>query len=205
MTSSSSLACPRQAGTTSMYHIFTHHHHHYELHVRPSYYHTICQSTRFNGCAAVLLLHLLALLLATVVFVVVNDSVVCTTAVAMAVIVTVMYLLWSHASCSVAMTTTASSTIKRFFQFLLPEPHALLRVSLNLCQCEEGLDVIALWAGPHDGGQRFFTLALTRKSHGLSDYCKADVCTINVLVAVIVSSSCFSSDHHHYYDLDVRP
>ena len=52
--------------------------------------------------------------------------------------------------------------------------------------------------------RRFFTLALTRKSHGLSDYWKSDVCTINVLVAVIVSSSCFSSDHHHYYDLDVR-
>ena len=71
-------------------------HHHYELHVRPSYDHTICQSTCFNGCVAVLLLHLLALLLASVVFIVVNVSVACTTAVAMAVIVTVMYVLWSH-------------------------------------------------------------------------------------------------------------
>ena len=44
----------------------TDHHHHYELYVRPSYYHTICQSTCFNGCAAVLLLHVLALLLDTV-------------------------------------------------------------------------------------------------------------------------------------------
>ena len=75
----------------------TDHHHHYELHVRPSYYHTICQSTCFNGCAAVLLLHLLALLLATVGFSVVNVSVACTTVAAMAVIVTVMYVLWSHA------------------------------------------------------------------------------------------------------------
>ena len=40
---------------------------------------------------------------------------------------------------------------------------------------------------PQDGGQRFFATALTRKSHGLSDYCKADVCTINVLVAVVAS------------------
>ena len=40
---------------------------------------------------------------------------------------------------------------------------------------------------PHDGGQRFFTLVLTRKSYGFSDYCKADVCTINVLVAVVAS------------------
>ena len=95
-----------------------------------------------------LLLHLLALLLATAVFVVVNDSVLCTTAVAMGVITTVMYLLWFHASCSIAMTTTATNTMKLFFQFMLAEPHALLRVSLNLCQCEEGLDVIALWAGP---------------------------------------------------------
>ena len=75
----------------------TDHHHHYELYVRPSYYHTICQSTCFNGCAAVLLLHLLALLLATVRLSVVNVNVPCTTAVAMAVIVTVMYVLWSHA------------------------------------------------------------------------------------------------------------
>ena len=36
------------------------------LYVRASYYHTICQSMCFNGCASVLLLHLLALLLATV-------------------------------------------------------------------------------------------------------------------------------------------
>ena len=71
-------------------------HHHYELTVRPSYYHTICQSMCFNGCASVLLLHLLALLLATVGFSVVNVSVACTTVAAMAVIVTVMYVLWSH-------------------------------------------------------------------------------------------------------------
>ena len=96
-----------------------------------------------------LLLHLLALLLATVVFVVVNVSVVCTTAVAVAVIVTVMYVLWSHACCSVAMTTTATGTIKRCFQFLLAEPHSLLRDFLSLCQCETGLlDVIELWAEP---------------------------------------------------------
>ena len=75
----------------------TDHHHHYELHVRPSYYHTICQSMCFNGCAAVLLLHLLALLLATVRLSVVNVNVACTTAVAMAVIVTVMYVLRFHA------------------------------------------------------------------------------------------------------------
>ena len=42
-------------------------------------------------------MHLLALLLATVGFSVVNVSVACTTAVAMAVIVTVMYVLWFHA------------------------------------------------------------------------------------------------------------
>ena len=42
-------------------------------------------------------MHLLALLLATVVFVDVNVSVVWTTAVAVAVIVTVMYPLWTHA------------------------------------------------------------------------------------------------------------
>ena len=40
---------------------------------------------------------------------------------------------------------------------------------------------------PHDGGQRFFTLALSWKSYGFSDYCKADVGTINVLVAVVES------------------
>ena len=40
---------------------------------------------------------------------------------------------------------------------------------------------------PHDGGQRFFTLALTLKSHGFSDYCKADVRTINVVVVVVAS------------------
>ena len=89
-----------------------------------------------------------ALLLPTVVFVVVNESVVCTTAAAMAVIMTVMSLLWSYASCSVAMTTTANTTMKRFFQFLLAEADALLRVSLTLCQCEKGFDVIALCAEP---------------------------------------------------------
>ena len=43
-----------------------------------------------------------------------------------------------------------ASTIKRFFfQFLLTEPHALVRLSLSLCKCEKGLlDVIALWAKP---------------------------------------------------------
>ena len=75
----------------------TDHHHHYELYVRPSYYHTICQTMCCNGCAAVLLLHLLALLLATVRLSVVNVNVACTTAVAMAVIVTVMYVLRFHA------------------------------------------------------------------------------------------------------------
>ena len=40
---------------------------------------------------------------------------------------------------------------------------------------------------PHDGGQRFFTLVLTLRSYGFSDYCKADVCTINVVVAVVAS------------------
>ena len=40
---------------------------------------------------------------------------------------------------------------------------------------------------PHDRGQRFFTLALSWKSYGFSDYCKVDVCTINVLVAVVES------------------
>ena len=65
-----------------------------------------------------LLLHLLALLLATVGFSVVNVSVACTIAVAMAVIVTVMYVLWFHACSSIAMTTTVSSTMKRFFSIL---------------------------------------------------------------------------------------
>ena len=40
---------------------------------------------------------------------------------------------------------------------------------------------------PPDGGQRFCTLALSLKSHGFSEYCKADVCTINVIVAVVAS------------------
>ena len=46
---------------------------------------------------AMLLLHLLALLLATVRLSVVNVNVACTIAVAMADIVTVMYVLWFHA------------------------------------------------------------------------------------------------------------
>ena len=50
----------------------------------------------FNGCAAVLLLHLLALLLATIVNVVVNVSVVCTIAATAAVGVVVPVLF----SCS---------------------------------------------------------------------------------------------------------
>ena len=43
-----------------------------------------------------------------------------------------------------------ASTMKRVFvQFLLTEPHALVRFFLSLCQCEKGLlDVIALWAKP---------------------------------------------------------
>ena len=44
-----------------------------------------------------LLLHGFALLLAAVVFVVVYVSVDCTTTIAVPVIVTVMYLLWTHA------------------------------------------------------------------------------------------------------------
>ena len=36
-------------------------------------------------------------------------------------------------------------------------------------------------------GSAFFTLALSWKSYGFFDYCKADVCTINVLVAVVES------------------
>ena len=71
----------------------TDHHDHYKLYVRASYYHTICQTMSCNGCAAVLLLHLLALLLAPVRWSVVNVNVACTTAVAMAVIVTVIYVL----------------------------------------------------------------------------------------------------------------
>ena len=43
-----------------------------------------------------------------------------------------------------------ASTMKRFFvQFLLTEPHALVRVSVSFSQCDKGLlDVIALWAKP---------------------------------------------------------
>ena len=62
---------------------------------------------------------------------------------------------------------------------------------------------------PHDGGQRFFTLALSWKSYGFSDYCKADVCTINVLVAVVESRRIilhlFLRDRYHHYALHVRP
>ena len=51
-----------------------------------------------NACAALLLLQLLAFVFATVVTDVLNVSVVCTVVVAVAVLVTVMFLLWTHAT-----------------------------------------------------------------------------------------------------------
>ena len=109
-------------------------------------------------------------------------------------------------SCSVAMTITATITIKRLFSSCLPS-HIHFPEFPEVCANVRKVCWTSLHSGrsPHDGGQRFFTLALTRKSDGLSDYCKADVCTITVPVAVIVTSSCSSSDHHHHYDLHVRP
>ena len=65
----------------------------------------------------------------------------------------------------------------------------LLLLLLLLCCCRGQVCWTSLHSGrsPHDGGQRFFTLALTRKGDGLSDHSKAVVCTIAVPVAVIVT------------------
>ena len=51
-----------------------------------------------NACAALLLLQLLAFVFATVITVVLNVSVVCTVAVAVAVLDTVIFPLWTHAT-----------------------------------------------------------------------------------------------------------
>ena len=51
-----------------------------------------------NACAALLLLQLLAFVFATVVTVVLNVSGVCTVAVAVAVLNTVIFPLWTHAT-----------------------------------------------------------------------------------------------------------
>ena len=40
---------------------------------------------------------------------------------------------------------------------------------------------------PHDGGERFFTLGLTRNGNGLCNYCKVNVCAITIRFAVIVT------------------
>ena len=94
-------------------------------------------------------------------------------------------------SCSVAMTITATTTITLTFLLLL-ELEAevdvglllfvllsclmfLLLLLLLLCCCRGQVCWTSLHSGrsPHDGGQRFFTLALTRKSDGLSYHCSA--------------------------------
>ena len=67
-----------------------------------------------------LLLHLLALLLAAVVTVVVNASVVCTMPVAVAVIVTVMYPLWTHAMTVTIAIDNVDMTRRPLISFL---PH----------------------------------------------------------------------------------
>ena len=46
---------------------------------------------------------------------------------------------------------------------------------------------------PHDGGERFFTLALTRNSNGLCNHCKVNVCAIIIQFAVIVT---LRTPHH---------
>ena len=106
-----------------------------------------------------------------------------------------------------SMTITVTTTIKRFcFSSRLPS-HIHFLESPGVCTNERKVYWTSLHSGrsPHDGGLRFFTLALSRKSHGLCDYCKADAGTISVAVGVVVTSSCSSSDHHHHYDLHVRP
>ena len=40
---------------------------------------------------------------------------------------------------------------------------------------------------PHDGGERFFTLGLTRNGNGLCNYCKVNVCAFTIRFAVIVT------------------
>ena len=39
----------------------------------------------------------------------------------------------------------------------------------------------------HDGGERFFTLGLTRNGSGLCNYCKVNVCAITIRFPVIVT------------------
>ena len=63
-----------------------------------------------NACAALLLLQLLAFVFATDVTVVLNVSVVCTVAVAVAVLDTVIFLLWTHATSPIRGTEDVEMT-----------------------------------------------------------------------------------------------
>ena len=80
-----------------------------------------------------LLLHLLALLLATVVTVVVDVSVVCTMPVAVAVIVTVMYPLWTHATTVVIAMENVDMTKRLIiYYYVFCEAGSALRSDLRI-------------------------------------------------------------------------
>ena len=87
------------------------------------------------------------------------------------------------------MRTTASSTMKRFFSSSCLPSHIHLSKFPSVGANVRKVCWTSLNSGrsPHDGGQRFFRLGLTWRRYGFSDYWKAAVCTINVLVAVVAS------------------
>ena len=71
---------------------------------------TMLSTISIHACAALLLLQLLAFVFATVVTVVLNVSVVCTVAVAVAVLGTVIFLLWTHATSLIRDTEDVEMT-----------------------------------------------------------------------------------------------
>ena len=78
----------------------------------------------------------------------------------------------------------------RWTDFFLPLAcrGTLLRVS-EVCGNVRKVWWRSLHSGqsPHDGGERFFTLGLTRNGNGLCNYCKVNVCAITIRFAVIVT------------------
>ena len=78
----------------------------------------------------------------------------------------------------------------RWTDFLLPLAFrgTLLRVS-EVCGNVRKVWWRSLHSGqsPHDGGERFFMLGLTRNGNGLCNYCKVNVCAFTIRFAVIVT------------------
>ena len=114
------------------------------------------------------------------------------------------YILWP-----MTITATATITLTLFFVFqlqtevdvglllflLLPRLMFLLLLLLRLFCCRVQVCWTSLHSGrsPHDGGQRFSTLALTRKSDGLSYHCSAFCSLLCLLFGSLLLLSTYTS------------